>query len=76
MESISSSPPMRTQIVAIGRNYAAHVKELNNTIPKEPFFFIKPTSSYLPASSSLGEKKGKMEIPRGILAHYEGELYY
>ncbi|EJD02210.1 uncharacterized protein FOMMEDRAFT_134793 [Fomitiporia mediterranea MF3/22] len=55
------------KIVAIGRNYVEHVKELNNTIPKEPFFFLKPTSSYLPSG-------GKIEIPRGVLAHHEVEL--
>ncbi|KAI0759502.1 hypothetical protein BC629DRAFT_1584324 [Irpex lacteus] len=55
------------KIVAIGRNYADHVKELNNAIPKEPFFFLKPTSSYLPSG-------GKVEIPRGIIAHHEVEL--
>jgi acylpyruvate hydrolase len=41
------------------------VKELNNPLPKEPFFFLKPTSSYL--------SSGKLEIPRGILAHHEGK---
>ncbi|CAA7271033.1 unnamed protein product [Cyclocybe aegerita] len=55
------------KIVAIGRNYAAHAKELNNAVPKEPFFFLKPTSSYLPSG-------GKVEIPRGIVAHHEVEL--
>ncbi|KAI0062343.1 hypothetical protein BV25DRAFT_1885681 [Artomyces pyxidatus] len=55
------------KIVAIGRNYADHVKELKNTIPKEPFFFLKPTTSYLPSG-------GNVEIPRGIVAHYEVEL--
>ncbi|KAI0693352.1 hypothetical protein BC835DRAFT_1354053 [Cytidiella melzeri] len=55
------------KIVAIGRNYADHVKELNNAIPKEPFFFLKPTTSYLPSG-------GKVEIPRGIIAHHEVEL--
>ncbi|PPQ89443.1 hypothetical protein CVT25_012822 [Psilocybe cyanescens] len=55
------------KIVAIGRNYAAHAKELNNAVPKEPFFFLKPTSSYL----SPG---GRLEIPQGILAHHEVEL--
>jgi acylpyruvate hydrolase len=55
------------KIVAIGRNYAAHAKELNNAVPKEPFFFLKPTSSYLPSG-------GKLEIPQGILAHHEVEL--
>jgi len=53
------------KIVAIGRNYADHVKELKNTIPQEPFMFIKPTTSYT---------QGKLEIPRGILAHHEVEL--
>jgi 2-keto-4-pentenoate hydratase/2-oxohepta-3-ene-1,7-dioic acid hydratase in catechol pathway len=28
-------------IYCIGRNYNAHIKELNNTKPKEPFFFQK-----------------------------------
>ncbi|KAF9532766.1 mitochondrial protein [Crepidotus variabilis] len=55
------------KIVAIGRNYVAHAKELNNAVPKEPFFFLKPTSSYLPSG-------GKLEIPHGILAHHEVEL--
>ncbi|EIN04431.1 hypothetical protein PUNSTDRAFT_55476 [Punctularia strigosozonata HHB-11173 SS5] len=55
------------KIVAIGRNYVDHVKELNNTVPKEPFFFLKPTSSYLPSG-------GNIEIPRGVDAHHEVEL--
>jgi len=55
------------KIVAIGRNYAAHAKELSNAVPKEPFFFIKPTSSYLLSG-------GKVEIPQGIIAHHEVEL--
>ncbi|KAG6836789.1 hypothetical protein H0H93_003210 [Arthromyces matolae] len=55
------------KIVAIGRNYAAHAKELNNPTPKEPFFFLKPTTSYV-------ESGGRVEIPRGIIAHHEVEL--
>jgi len=55
------------KIVAIGRNYAAHAKELSNAVPKEPFFFLKPTSSYLLSGS-------KLEIPQGIIAHHEVEL--
>lgn len=35
------------KIICIGRNYAAHIKELNNTTPKSPFFFLKPTSSVI-----------------------------
>ena len=69
-----SSPVLRLgplhplQIIAIGRNYLDHIKELNNSIPKEPFFFLKPTSSYLPSQTP----GAKMEIPRGVLAHHEG----
>ncbi|SCV02566.1 LAMI_0H00628g1_1 [Lachancea mirantina] len=33
------------KVVCIGRNYAAHIKELNNPTPKQPFYFLKPTSS-------------------------------
>ncbi|KAF7295662.1 hypothetical protein MIND_01106400 [Mycena indigotica] len=55
------------KIVAIGRNYDLHVKELGNTRPAEPFFFLKPTTSYLPSG-------GKMEIPTGVVAHHEVEL--
>ncbi|KAG9051567.1 hypothetical protein FS837_004077 [Tulasnella sp. UAMH 9824] len=55
------------KIVAIGRNYAQHIKELNNTAPKEPFFFLKPTTSYV-------QSGGKVEIPKGVLVHHEVEL--
>jgi len=55
------------KIVAIGRNYAEHAKELNNAVPKEPFFFLKPTTSYV-------VNGGKIEVPRGVVAHHEIEL--
>lgn len=32
-------------IFCIGRNYAAHAKELGNAIPEEPVVFLKPVSS-------------------------------
>ena len=35
------------KIICIGRNYVAHVKELNNEVPDEPVFFMKPDSSLL-----------------------------
>ncbi|GAA6061580.1 hypothetical protein JCM10212_004330 [Sporobolomyces blumeae] len=56
------------KIVAIGRNYAAHIKELNNATPTEPFFFLKPTSSY------ALNRAGEVEIPRGVVVHHEVEL--
>ncbi|KAJ0911239.1 putative acylpyruvate hydrolase [Helianthus annuus] len=48
-----------TKIVAVGRNYAAHAKELGNAVPKEPVLFMKPTSSYLPNG-------GTIEVPHPL----------
>jgi acylpyruvate hydrolase len=35
------------KIICIGRNYAAHARELNNEIPEDPVFFLKPDTSLL-----------------------------
>ena len=35
------------KIICIGRNYIEHVKELQNDIPEEPVFFMKPDSALL-----------------------------
>ncbi|MBW6534596.1 MAG: fumarylacetoacetate hydrolase family protein [Mariniphaga sp.] len=35
------------KIICIGRNYVAHAQELNNEIPEEPVFFMKPDSALL-----------------------------
>ena len=35
------------KIICIGRNYVAHARELNNEVPEEPVFFMKPDSSLL-----------------------------
>lgn len=35
------------KIFCIGRNYAAHAKELNNEVPDEPVIFMKPKSALL-----------------------------
>ena len=35
------------KIICIGRNYAEHAKELNNAIPSEPVFFMKPDTALL-----------------------------
>ncbi|KAL6190947.1 PREDICTED: acylpyruvase FAHD1, mitochondrial [Fragaria vesca subsp. vesca] len=48
-----------TKIIGVGRNYAAHAKELGNAVPKEPVLFLKPTSSYL-------ENGGTIEIPHPL----------
>ena len=35
------------KIICIGRNYAEHAKELNNEVPTEPVYFMKPDSALL-----------------------------
>lgn len=57
-----------TKILCIGRNYAAHITELNNTKPAQPFYFLKPSSAILEPNS------GPILIPKGTTVHYEVEL--
>lgn len=54
--------------MCIGRNYADHVKELNNQRPKQPFFFLKPPSSILLPN------EGPILRPAGVNLHFEVEL--
>jgi len=36
-----------SNIVCVGRNYAAHAQELGNAVPKEPMLFFKPPSALI-----------------------------
>lgn len=56
------------KFLCIGRNYMAHIKELNNQTPVEPFFFLKPSSSVLKPN------EGPILIPKNVIAHHEVEL--
>lgn len=56
------------KIICIGRNYAKHAKELGNSVPEEPVFFMKPDSARLP-------KKAPFYYPNFTKdLHYEVEL--
>ncbi|KAF3915963.1 hypothetical protein AA313_de0207154 [Arthrobotrys entomopaga] len=57
-----------SKVLAIGRNYADHITELNNARPKQPFFFLKPPSSILERGG------GPVLCPKGVNLHYEVEL--
>ena len=41
------------KIVCIGRNYVAHITELNNEKPDAPMFFIKPATALSPLESPV-----------------------
>jgi acylpyruvate hydrolase len=53
-------------IAAIGRNYAAHAKELGNAVPTSPFFFLKPPGCMVRNGEAV-------QVPQGVEAHFEGE---
>ncbi len=56
------------KIICIGRNYADHAKELNNPLPTEPVFFLKPDTALLPAGSDFYIPEFSNDV------HYECEL--
>jgi 2-keto-4-pentenoate hydratase/2-oxohepta-3-ene-1,7-dioic acid hydratase in catechol pathway len=41
------------KIVCVGRNYAAHARELNHPIPSRPLLFIKPATALAPLEAPL-----------------------
>jgi len=56
------------KVVCVGRNYAAHARELNNPIPDQPVLFIKPST----AGASV---QAPIAIPPHMGAcHFEIEL--
>ena len=62
-------PPVApSKIVAVGRNYAGHAKELGNEAPAEPILFLKPPSALLPPNGTI------VRPPQSQRVDYEGEL--
>ena len=57
-----------TKIVCVGRNYAAHAKELGNAVPKEPLLFLKPPSSLIRSGESIRLPTVSNRV------EYEGEI--
>lgn len=56
------------KIICIGRNYLAHVAELDRELPSEPLFFMKPASALLLPHNPFFYPDFSHEI------HYETEL--
>ena len=61
-------PVVPTKIVAVGRNYAEHAKELGNEAPSEPIIFLKPPSALLPPDGTI------IRPPQSQRVDFEGEL--
>ena len=47
------APIVPGKIVCVGRNYAAHAKELGNAVPTEPLLFLKPPSAVIGPGESI-----------------------
>lgn len=62
------APIVPGKIVAVGRNYAAHAKELGNDVPAEPILFLKPPSSLLDPGGVI------LRPPSSARVDFEGEL--
>src|SRR5439155_25456941 len=41
------------KILCVARNYADHAKERGTPVPKEPIFFLKPTTALLPGGGTI-----------------------
>lgn len=56
------------KIIAIGRNYAEHAKELNNPVPTTPVIFMKPDTALLKDNKPFYYPEFSQDV------HYEIEL--
>jgi 2-keto-4-pentenoate hydratase/2-oxohepta-3-ene-1,7-dioic acid hydratase in catechol pathway len=61
-------PCSPTKIIGVGKNYRAHVKEMNSDTPDEPLIFLKPPSSLLATGEPIVRPRGYQRVD------YEGEL--
>src|SRR5271163_1930140 len=61
-------PVEPTKIVCIGRNYAAHAKEMGNEAPSEPLLFLKPPSALLDPGGAI------LLPPESARVEHEAEL--
>ncbi|MBZ0264809.1 fumarylacetoacetate hydrolase family protein [bacterium] len=69
IEADSYDVPLRNgDIICVGRNYAAHAKELNNPVPTEPVLFMKPRTCLLRDGGEIILHKDCLRV------EYEGEL--
>ena len=56
------------KIICVGRNYAAHAKELNNSVEEEPVIFLKPDTALLSNNQDFYLPDFSNDI------HYEAEV--
>jgi 2-keto-4-pentenoate hydratase/2-oxohepta-3-ene-1,7-dioic acid hydratase in catechol pathway len=62
------APVLPSKVVAVGRNYADHAKEMGEDVPDEPLLFLKPSTAV------IGPEDPILRPPIGERLDYEGEL--
>src|SRR5258708_472169 len=70
-----------SKIVAVGRNYVAHARELGHEVPTEPLIFLKPTSAVVgdgddvvyPAASTRVDHEAELAVVIGRRCTAGGE---
>jgi 2-keto-4-pentenoate hydratase/2-oxohepta-3-ene-1,7-dioic acid hydratase in catechol pathway len=62
------APILPSKVVALGRNYADHAKELGNDVPETPLIFLKPSTSVIGSGDPIRLPPSSAEV------HFEGEL--
>jgi 2-keto-4-pentenoate hydratase/2-oxohepta-3-ene-1,7-dioic acid hydratase in catechol pathway len=62
------APVEPSKIVCVGRNYAAHARELGNELPKIPLLFLKPPSAVVGPQDAIRCPEQSSEV------HHEAEL--
>src|SRR5690242_7975026 len=56
------APVAPTKVVAVGRNYRAHAKELGNDVPTTPLLFLKPPSAVLDPNGVIVRPKQSARV--------------
>lgn len=62
-----ASLPVGT-LYGIGRNYAAHAREMGAEVPADPLVFLKPPSAYVPSGAAIALPSWTSDV------HHEVEL--
>ena len=62
------SPVLPSKVVAVGRNYAEHARELGHEVPDTPVVFFKPSTTVAGPDDPIGYPAFSSEV------HHEAEL--
>jgi len=67
----NNQPITPSKIICVGRNYLAHINELNNEVPDDMVIFLKPNSAI---GDQLHAVQGQNEQAQAI--HFETEMCF